>query len=132
MAKKKEIILSELIESHRPKNFKHVFVLTEENMNKLKEEGYDVSKLDTLHRPDLLKFVPSVTFKEYDRDIIGKAKEPTILGNGLIVSKMMVTKSDKKLLGFDIGEFEYEDNTYVVIRMRYEYFYILEFFIMVK
>jgi hypothetical protein len=128
----KTVSLSDLIESHRPKHFNHVYILTEENYKKLKEEGYDMSKLDTLHRPDLVSHISSIKFEEHGREIIGKAKEPTILGDGLIVSKMMVTKSDKKLLSFDIGEFMHEDHKYLVIRLRYEYFDILEFFIKVE
>ena len=129
MAAKKQESISELIESHRPKHFKYVYVLKEDAFERLKSEEFDMETLDTLHRPDLMECVKNAMFTEYDRTIIGKAKEPTILGNGLIVSKLMITKSDKKLLGVDIGEFIYEEIPYIVIRFRYEFFDIYEFFI---
>lgn len=122
--------LSQLIESHRPKNFKHKYIMTDENLRKLEEENYDLSKLDTIQNDDITKCAIEANYKEYDRTIIGKAKEPTPLEDGIIISKKMVTKSDKKLLSLGVGRFEYNNTEYVSIRMRYELFDIIEIFIL--
>ena len=122
--------LSQLVESHRPKNFKHKYIMTDENLRKLEEENYDLSKLDTIQNDDITKCAIEANYKEYDRTIIGKAKEPTPLEDGIIISKKMVTKSDKKLLSLGVGRFEYNNTEYVSIRMRYELFDIIEIFIL--
>ena len=122
--------LSQLVESHRPKNFKHKYIMTDEILRKLEEENYDLSKLDTIQNDDITKCAIEANYKEYDRTIIGKAKEPTPLEDGIIISKKMVTKSDKKLLSLGVGRFEYNNTEYVSIRMRYELFDIIEIFIL--
>jgi hypothetical protein len=122
--------LSQLVESHRPKNFKHKYIMTDENLRKLEEENYDLSKLDTIQNDDITKCAIEANYKEYDRTIIGKAKEPTPLEDGIIISKKMVTKSDKKLLSLGVGRFEYNNTEYVSIRMHYELFDIIEIFIL--
>ena len=122
--------LSQLVESHRPKNFKHKYLMSDENLRILEEEGYDLSCLDTIKNDEITRIAASIDYEEYDRSIIGKAKEPTSLGDGIIISKKMVTKSDKKLLSFGIGRFEHNGTQYVSIRMRYEKFDIIEIFIL--
>ena len=130
MAKKTIESLASLIKSHRPKYFKHKFIMTDENLRKLEEESYDLSELDTIKNDELVKCAMDSIYKEYDRTIIGKAKEPTIMEDGIIISKKMVTKADKKLLSLGIGRFEHDGVDYVSIKMHYELFDIIEIFIL--
>lgn len=122
--------LSQLVESHRPKFFKHKYIMSDENLRILEEEHFDLSTLDTINNDDITRCAIEANYKEYDRTIIGKAKEPSILDDGIIISKKMVTKADKKLLSLGIGRFEYDNTEYVSIRMRYEQFDIIEIFIL--
>lgn len=131
MATKKKIeSLSGLVTSHRPKYFKHKYIMTDENLRKLEEEGYDLSELDTIKNDELVNCALNSIYKEYERTIIGKAKEPTRMEDGIIISKKMVTKADKKLLSLGIGRFEHNNVQYVSIRLRYELFDIIEIFIL--
>lgn len=127
---KKELALSQLIESHRPKYFKHKYIIQDENLSKLEDEGYDLSKLDTINNDEIVQAAVNAVYKEYERTIVGKAKEPTALEDGIIISKKMVTKADKKLLSLGVGRFELNNTEYVSIRMRYELFDIIEIFIL--
>ena len=127
---KKEMSVAELIESHKPKNFKYVIIPTEEFRKQIDESGYDKSDLDTINNPELVAAAIKAEFKEYERDIIKKAKEPTRLDDGIVVSKQHVTKSDKKLLSFGIAKFSCNDSNYVAFRMKYELFDIIEIFIL--
>lgn len=127
---KKEVSVEELIESHKPKNFKYVIIPTEEFRKKLDESGYDKTNLDTINNPEMVAEAIKSNFKEYDRDIIKKAKEPTRLDDGIVVSKQHVTKSDKKLLSFGIAKFSWNESNYVAFRLRYEFFDIIEIFIL--
>lgn len=127
---KKELSVEEIIESHKPKNFKYIIIPTEEFRKKIDESGYDKSNLDTINNPELTAAAIKAEFKEHDRDIIKRAKEPTRLDDGIVVSKQHVTKSDKKLLSFGIGKFFHDNRNYVAFRMKYESFDIIEIFIL--
>lgn len=129
MAKTK-LTLSEIVETHRPKFFKHKYIMNDTNLRQLENEGYDISKLDTIHNDDVVRCAIEAPYKEYERTIIGKAKEPTMMEDGIIISKKMVTKADKKLLSLGIGRFELNHTEYVSIRLRYEQFDIIEIFIL--
>lgn len=119
----------EIVESHKPKNFKFKYLFKDEKMlNELMNSDYDIATLDTICDDDLVNAALEVDYQEFQRTIIGKAKEPTILDNGVIVSKKMVTKADKKLLGVYIGFFSYKDARYVGVKLGYEKFEILEIF----
>ena len=72
----------------------------------------------------------NVDYQLYERTIIGKAKEPTIMDNGVVITKKMVTKADKKLQQFGVGYFSIGNTQYVAIRMFYEKFDIIEVFIL--
>ena len=122
--------LSSIVESHRPKNFKHKYIMSDENLRILEKEHFDLSTLDTINNDNITRIAVETPYKEYERTIIGKAKEPTSLEDGIIISKKMVTKSDKKLLSVGIGRFEYDNTNYVSIRLRYEQFDIIEIFIL--
>ena len=128
---KKEITSQELVESHKPKNFKYKYIFTDETLlEDLMNSGYDMSTLDTICDDKLVDAALSTEMKMYERTIIGKAKEPSILDNGVIISKKMVTKADKKLLGVYVGFFHYKSH-HVVIKLQYERFDIIEIFILI-
>jgi hypothetical protein len=75
----KQIPLSQLIESHRPKYFKHKYIINDENLRILEQDGYDLSQHDTIKNDEITKLAIEADYKEYDRTIVGKAKEPTPL-----------------------------------------------------
>ena len=89
--------------------------------------GYDMSSLDTICNDDLVEKALQSDFTMYEREIVGKAKEPSILDNGVIISKKMVTKADKKLLGLYVGFFDY-NSRHIAIKLHYEKFDIIEIF----
>lgn len=130
MAKKDIIKMSELVETHRPKYFKHKFIVNDEYLRELEEEGYDLSRLDTIHNDQLVIAALEAPYKEYERTIVGKAKEPSRLEDGIIISKKMVTKADKKLQSVGVGRFIFDETEYVSIKLRYEKFDIIELFIL--
>lgn len=130
MAKDKQTP-TELVLSHKPKNFKYRFVIKDDALLKsLQEEGFNFDELDTIHDDELVHIALQTECKLYERTIIGKAKEPTTIENGVIVSKKMVTKADKKLQQFGIGYFDHNQMHYVVMRMYYEKFDIIEIFVL--
>lgn len=128
---KKEIDVDKLITSHKPKNFKYYYHIKDNNLKqKLIDINYDLSTLDTIQNHELTTAAINATYKLYERTIIGKSKEPTVLDNGIVVSKKMVTKVGKALQQFGIGFFEYDNTSYVAIRMYYDQFDIIEIFIL--
>ena len=98
--------------------------------DQLIEASYDIDSLDTINDDMLIQEALKADYLEYQRDIVAKAKVPTILDNGVIVSKKMVTKADKKLLCVKIGFFDYNNIHYVSIKLCYEKFDIIEIFIL--
>lgn len=131
MAKKPEPTLEELVISHKPKNFKYYYHFHEDaDYIQLAQNGFDMSSLDTLMNPELIKFAMQSDFKYYDRDIVAHAKEPTFLENGVIMTKKMATKTDKKLERVGVSQFEYNDLQYVAVKLCYQKFDIYELFIM--
>lgn len=128
---KKNITASELVSSHKPKNYKFRYIIKDESLIKeLEQENFNFDELDTINDADLVKEAMNTECEMYERTIIGKAKEPTDMGNGILVSKKMVTKADKKLMHFGIGFFSYNHMNYVVIRLYYERFDIIEIFVL--
>lgn len=129
--KKKELSIVELVESHKPKNFKYKFIISDDSIyEELINSGYNIDELDTIQNDGLVQEALQASFTDYPREIVGKAKEPTIMENGVIISKKMVTKADKKLFGISLGFFDYNNLRYVVIKLRYEKFDIIEIFIL--
>ena len=59
-----------------------------------------------------------------------KAKKPTEFDNGVMLSKKMATKTDKKLQKVKVGYFMYDSRKYVCLRLEYERFDIMELFIL--
>ena len=129
---KKTLTASELVLSHKPKNFKYRFVIKEESFfQELQQDDFNMDELDTIHDDELVQLALQTNCELYERTVIGKAKEPTIINDqGVIVSKKMVTKADKKLQQFGIGYFDHNQFHYVVIRMYYEKFDIIEIFVL--
>ena len=127
---KKQMTMSEIIESHKPKNFKYRFMITDDSVyDALREEGYELSNMDTIHDDELVQAAYDIPYEEYDRDILAHARRPTGLDGNILMAKEMVTKADKKLKSVGVGFFEYRDRKYMSLRMRYEKFDILEIFI---
>ena len=125
---KKELTPQELVESHKPKNFKYKYIFNDDQLlADLMNSGYDMSSLDTICNDDLVEKALQSDFTMYEREIVGKAKEPSILDNGVIISKKMVTKADKKLLGLCVGFFDY-NSRHIAIKLHYEKFDIIEIF----
>jgi hypothetical protein len=122
---------SELVESHIPKNFKYRYIITDDNFyRQLIDQNFDLDKLDTIHDDELVQKALRVDYKLYEKTIIGKAKEPTVFDDGVIISKKMITKTGKNLNNIGLGFFEHNETRYVVIRMYYEEFDIIEIFIL--
>lgn len=125
---KKELTPQELVESHKPKNFKYKYIFNDDQLlADLMNSEYDMSSLDTICNDDLVEKALQSDFTMYEREIVGKAKEPSILDNGVIISKKMVTKADKKLLGLYVGFFDY-NSRHIAIKLHYEKFDIIEIF----
>ena len=127
----KTLNADEIVESHKLKNFKYKFIFKNDDIIKeLESLKYDISSTDTINNDDLTQAALNASYQYYERDIIGKAKEPTMMDKGVIISKKMVTKADKKLLRIGIGFFNHDDIAYVSIRLVYEQFDIIEIFIL--
>lgn len=125
---KKELTPEELVDTHKPKNFKYKYIFTDDKLiADLMTGNYDMSTLDTINDDELVEKALGAEFVMYERTIIGKAKEPSILDNGVIISKKMATKADKKLLGVYVGFFEHTSR-HIVIKLHYERFDIIEIF----
>ena len=123
--------MNEVIESHKPKNFKYCFIIKDDSVfEELEQQHYDLSNLDTINDDELVHEALNASYDWYERDVVKRAKEPTIFDNGVILSKKMVTKTDKKLFKIGTGFFEFRNLHYVAIRMVYEKFDIIEIFIM--
>lgn len=128
----KKLTPAELVESHKPKNFKFKYIFSDPTLiTELTDCDYDMFSLDTINDDELVMAALKSHFNSYERTIVGKAKEPSRIDDSIIVSKKMVTKADKKLLALFIGSFEYKGTDYVAIRLHYERFDILEIFIMI-
>lgn len=123
--------LQELIESHKPKNFKYYIKLhKDEDYVQLEKDGFDMDTLDTIRDPDLIHTAIDTTYRYYDRKIVASAKKPTIMENGVILSKKMATKTDKKLYQVGVGFFQKDGISYVAVKLDYENFDIYEIFIL--
>ena len=130
MAKATQTI-SEIVESHKPKNFKYYFQFhADDALIELEKSGFDMASLDTIQNHDLVEAAKNANFKYYDREIVAHAKEPTILENGVIMTKKMATKTDKKLNQVGVGFFTFQNVSYVAVRLCYDRFDIYEIFIL--
>ena len=129
MAKEKKSI-SEIVNDHKPKNFKFKFIFKDDEILKeLESENYDISSTDTICNDELVQLAYQSEFRYFEREVVGKAKEPTDVGDGIVISKQLITKADKKLQQIGIGYFSMNDVNYVCIKFMYERFDIIEIFI---
>ena len=98
----------------------------------LYEQGFDIESLDTINDDDLVEDALKITdFREFPRESVAKAKQPTVLEDGVMLSKQMVTKTDKKLQSVQVGFFTHKNQRPVCIKLVYERFTIMEIFILV-
>lgn len=126
---KKELTPVELVETHKPKNFKFKYIFNDEKLlsELMNDPDFDISSLDTINDDALVEAALGTEYTMYDSGIVGKAKCPTVMDNGIIISKKMITKVGKKLLGVYIGFFDYTSR-HVCIKFHYERFDIIEIF----
>ena len=127
----KALPINELIMTHLPKNYKYYIQLKDESMfATLEELKFDIELLDTIRQPELIKIALDASYKYYDREVVAHAKEPTMMENGVILSKKMATKTDKKLSQVGLSFFTHNDVSYVAVKLCYEQFDIYEIFIL--
>ena len=126
---KQEIPPSKLVEDHKPKYVKFKYIFTDESLlTELSREQYDISTLDTIMNDDLVNAALEANYEDYDREIVGKSKEPSFLANGIIISKRMITKADKKLQKVSLGFFSLNESRYLAVKFIYERFFIIEIY----
>lgn len=123
----------EFANDFKPKNFKYKFIFhDDEFLNELLSINNDIESFDTINDDELTYHAThDIEFLSYDRETVSKAKQPYILDNGVILSKKLIKKADKKLLSVNVGLFDYNNMNYVSIVFKYEKFDILEIFIIV-
>jgi hypothetical protein len=116
-----------------PKNFKFKYIWTDEPFYRsLIEEGFDLTETDTIHSDNLVDVAQAeCDWVELERDIIKKAKEPTVLEHGIILSKKLATKADKKLEKVLYGIFEDAARKYVAVKLQYAQFDIIQIFVLI-
>lgn len=125
---KKNVTPQELVETHKPKHFKFKYIFNDDQLiEDLASSEFDMSTLDTINDDELVEAALGADYTMYERDIVGKSNAPTIMDDGIIISKKMITKADKKLLAVYIGFFEYHSK-HIAIKFHYERFDILEIF----
>lgn len=128
---KKEKPLTEIVETHKPKNFKYYYYFHDpEDLVRLEQAGYDVSSLDTICNTELTTCARQASFKYYEREIVAHAKDPVVLERGVVMTKKMATKTDKKLSQVGVAFFTLHDVEYVTVKLCYEKFDIYEIWIL--
>ena len=129
MAEKKTT--SEIINDHKPKNYKFKYIIKDDNVLKeLEDSNYDMSSLDTINDTDLVLSALASDFKEYPREVVASSKKPTRIEEGVLLFKQLTTKTDKKLQNVCVGFFTHNNLRYVCIKFVYVQFDIIEIFIL--
>jgi hypothetical protein len=129
MAEKKTT--SEIINDHKPKNYKFKYIIKDDNVLKeLEDSNYDMSSLDTINDTDLVLSALASDFKEYPREVVASSKKPTQIEEGVLLFKQLTTKTDKKLQNVCVGFFTHNNLRYVCIKFVYVQFDIIEIFIL--
>ena len=129
MAEKKTT--SEIINDHKPKNYKFKYIIKDDNVLKeLEDSNYDMSSLDTINDTDLVLSALASEFKEYPREVVASSKKPTRIEEGVLLFKQLTTKTDKKLQNVCVGFFTHNNLRYVCIKFVYVQFDIIEIFIL--
>ena len=121
----------ELIRSHLPKTYKYYIDIKDVTLEKELDDAFDWEILDTLKRPELVRLAKDIEYSLYERTTVSSAKKPTVLDKGVVLSKNLATKTDKKLINVGVGFFKYEDMYYVSIKLIYDRFDIYEIFALI-
>ena len=127
-----KLTMCDLVETHKPKKVKYKYIITDDKVyDELIDANYDIDTLDTINNDALVREAMLSNFASvFGREVIGKAKSPTILENGVVFSKSLITKADKKLMSINMSEFMFSGIKHVAIKFNYEFFSILEIFIL--
>jgi hypothetical protein len=130
---KKPIDPIQLVESHRPRNFKYFYNFTDESLvQELEKLNYDISSLDLIKDPQLIQVALNAPYtEEFDRTVIGKANQPTVFDDGFVIAKQLITKADKKLQKIVKSIFQHQEVTYVSMKLVYQRFEIIQIFILI-
>ena len=121
----------ELIRSHLPKTYKYYIDIKDVTLEEELDDAFDWEILDTLKRPELVRLSKDIEYTLYERTTVSSAKKPTVLDKGVVLSKNLATKTDKKLINVGVGFFKYEDMYYVSIKLIYDRFDIYEIFALI-
>ena len=125
----KNLNIDEVVNSHRPKNIKYKYIFhSDDTIEKLMAMNFDIGSLDTINNDMLVADALEASYEEFGRECVAKAKVPTILDNGVILSEQLITKADKKLHHVGVGFFTHNNVSYVGIKFVYELFDIIEIF----
>ena len=121
----------ELIKSHLPKNYKYFIHIKDKTLEDELSDDFDWNLIDTIDNSEIVNEAMNATYQLYERDTVSSAKKPTILEDGVILSKKLATKTDKKLINVGVGFFTYDGFRYVSTKLIYERFDIYEVFCLV-
>lgn len=121
----------ELIKSHLPKTYKYYIDIKDVTLEEELDNTFDWEILDTLKRPELVRLAKDIEYTLYERTTVSSAKKPTVLDKGVVLSKNLATKTDKKLINVGVGFFKHEDMYYVSIKLIYDRFDIYEIFALI-
>lgn len=133
----KNLSPEELIMTHIPKKIeKYKFIIKDDELfdELVKSESFDMEVLDTIKNDKLVDAGYHMNFMTFDRTVVAKAKQPTTIDEdkGIVVSKQLITKADKKLFSVGVATFGYENASYVMVKFEYEKFDIVEIFLLVE
>lgn len=121
----------ELIKSHLPKNYKYYIHIKDKTLEDELSDDFDWNLIDTIDNSEIVNEAMNATYQLYERETVASAKKPTILDDGVILSKKLATKTDKKLINVGVGFFTYDGFRYVSTKLIYERFDIYEVFCLV-
>jgi hypothetical protein len=121
----------ELIKSHLPKNYKYFIHIKDKTLEDELSDDFDWNLIDTIDNSEIVNEAMNATYQLYERETVASAKKPTILDDGVILSKKLATKTDKKLINVGVGFFTYDGFRYVSTKLIYERFDIYEVFCLV-
>lgn len=121
----------ELIISHLPKNYRYYVKIKDDTLADELSDDFDWNLIDTIDNSELVHEAMNANYKYYDRTVVASAKKPTILEDGVILSKKLATKTDKKLENVGVGFFTYDGIRYVSTKLVYERFDIYEIFCLI-
>ena len=121
----------ELIISHLPKNYRYYVNIKDDTLADELSDDFDWNLIDTIDNSELVHEAMNANYKYYERTVVASAKKPTILEDGVILSKKLATKTDKKLENVGVGFFTYDGVRYVSTKLVYERFDIYEIFCLI-